>query len=99
MTWVALLYSIVLAPAYGWVVMSELRDMAEDLGLRHRPGPGALGGPITTRGFSLHAGHHRHPLVFEATYDNFNRLRQRDGAIGLFGATAASVTAERCPPG
>ena len=32
MTWVALLYSIVLAPAYGWVVMSELRDMAEGLG-------------------------------------------------------------------
>ena len=29
MTWVALLYSIVLAPAYGWVVMSELQDVAE----------------------------------------------------------------------
>ena len=42
-------------------------SIAEDLGLRQLPGPGALGAPGTTRRFSLHAGHHRHPLVFEAT--------------------------------
>ena len=54
--------------------------MAEDLGLRHLPGPGALGGP------------HYHPQVlpytlvttpipwvFEATYNNFNSLRPREG--------------------